>query len=220
MNNRSLREMTKGIIKENPTFVLVLGMCPTLAISTSAKNGFMMGIAATIVLIFSNLLISLLRKVIPDRVRIPCYITLIAGLVTIVQLLLQAYLPDLNKTLGIYIPLIVVNCIILARAEMFANKNTPWYSILDGLGMGLGFTISLTCISIIREFLGTGSFFGIELTGNIPMPAIFVMPAGAFLVLGTLMAVIAKIKDKPMEIKDCSDCPMNCSGKQDKEENR
>ncbi|HPJ76578.1 MAG TPA: electron transport complex subunit RsxE, partial [Clostridia bacterium] len=162
MKNRSLQEFSKGILKENPTFILVLGMCPTLAVSTTAENSFMMGLAATIVLVLSNVIISLLRKLIPEKVRIPAYITVIAGFVTIVQLLMKAYLPELNKALGIYIPLIVVNCIILARAEAFAAKNNPWYSLLDGLGMGLGFTLAITLIGIIREFLGSGAVFGLQ----------------------------------------------------------
>lgn len=206
MKNRSLQELSKGIFKENPTFILVLGMCPTLAISTTAENAFMMGIAATAVLVLSNLIISLLRKLIPDSVRIPVYITVIAGFVTIVQLLMKAFLPELNEALGIYIPLIVVNCIILARAEAFAGKNNPWYSFLDGLGMGLGFTLALTIIGTIREFLGSGSIFGLVIITNIPMPTLFITPAGAFLVLGMLMALISALTHRKTEIKDCSEC--------------
>ena len=213
MKNRSLQEFSKGILKENPTFILVLGMCPTLAVSTTAENSFMMGLAATIVLVLSNVIISLLRKLIPEKVRIPAYITVIAGFVTIVQLLMKAYLPELNKALGIYIPLIVVNCIILARAEAFAAKNNSWYSLLDGLGMGLGFTLAITLIGIIREFLGSGAIFGLQIIKNIPMPSVFVMPAGAFLVLGMLMALISAITHKKTEIKDCSECPMQCMDK-------
>lgn len=216
MNNRSLQEFSKGIVKENPTFILVLGMCPTLAVSTTAKNSFMMGLAATIVLVLSNVIISMLRKLIPDKVRIPAYIIVIAGFVTIVQLLLKAFLPDLNEALGIYIPLIVVNCIILARAEAFASKNNPWYSFLDGLGMGLGFTLALTLIGIIREFLGSGAIFGINIIKNIPMPAVFILPAGAFLVLGSLMALISALTHKRTEIKECSGCPMHCDSRDEK----
>ncbi|MDD4502016.1 MAG: electron transport complex subunit E [Clostridiaceae bacterium] len=216
MKNRSLQELSKGIFKENPTFILVLGMCPTLAISTTAENAFMMGIAATAVLVLSNLIISLLRKLIPDSVRIPVYITVIAGFVTIVQLLMKAFLPELNEALGIYIPLIVVNCIILARAEAFAGKNNPWYSFLDGLGMGLGFTLALTIIGTIREFLGSGSIFGLEIIKNIPMPTLFITPAGAFLVLGMLMALISALTHRKTEIKDCSECPMQCMSKDEK----
>ncbi|MDD2262266.1 MAG: electron transport complex subunit E [Clostridia bacterium] len=219
MKNRSLQEFSKGILKENPTFILVLGMCPTLAVSTTAENSFMMGLAATIVLVLSNVIISLLRKLIPEKVRIPAYITVIAGFVTIVQLLMKAYLPELNKALGIYIPLIVVNCIILARAEAFAAKNNPWYSLLDGLGMGLGFTLAITLIGIIREFLGSGAVFGLQIIKNIPMPSVFVMPAGAFLVLGMLMALISAITHKKTEIKDCSECPMQCMEKKEKGDN-
>ncbi len=216
MKNRSLQEFSKGILKENPTFILVLGMCPTLAVSTTAENSFMMGLAATAVLVLSNVIISLIRKLIPDKVRIPAYITVIAGFVTIVQLLMKAFLPDLNDALGIYIPLIVVNCIILARAESFAGKNNPWYSLLDGLGMGLGFTLALTLIGIIREFLGSGSVFGFEIIKNIPMPTLFVTPAGAFLVLGMLMALISALTHRKTEIKDCSECPMQCMSKDEK----
>ncbi|HXK72194.1 MAG TPA: electron transport complex subunit E [Clostridia bacterium] len=219
MKNRSLQEFSKGILKENPTFILVLGMCPTLAVSTTAENSFMMGLAATIVLVLSNVIISLLRKLIPEKVRIPAYITVIAGFVTIVQLLMKAYLPELNKALGIYIPLIVVNCIILARAEAFAAKNNPWYSLLDGLGMGLGFTLAITLIGIIREFLGSGAVFGLQIIKNIPMPSVFVMPAGAFLVLGMLMALISALTHKKTEIKDCSECPMQCLPKKEKGDN-
>ncbi len=218
MKNRSLQEFSKGIFKENPTFILVLGMCPTLAVSTTANNSLMMGLAATLVLVLSNIIISLMRKVIPDKVRIPIYITVIAGFVTILQLLMKAYMPDLDKALGIYIPLIVVNCIILARAEAFAGKNNAWYSLLDGLGMGLGFTLALTVIGLIREFLGTGSVFGWQIIKSVPMPSMFIMPAGAFLVLGMLMALISAITKKTTEIEDCSECPMHCSARMEEGE--
>lgn len=156
MNNCSER-LYNGIVKENPTFVLMLGMCPTLAVTTSAVNGLGMGLSTTVVLLFSNMIISALRKIIPDRVRIPAYIVIVASLVTVVQLLLQAYVPSLYSALGIYIPLIVVNCIILGRAESYASKNGPLVSTFDGIGMGLGFTLALTCIGLVREILGSGA---------------------------------------------------------------
>ena len=159
MNNCSER-LYNGIVKENPTFVLMLGMCPTLAVTTSAVNGLGMGLSTTVVLLFSNMIISALRKIIPDRVRIPAYIVIVASLVTVVQLLLQAYVPSLYSALGIYIPLIVVNCIILGRAESYASKNGPLVSTFDGIGMGLGFTLALTCIGLVREILGSGAIFG------------------------------------------------------------
>ena len=161
MKKNKLSILTNGIIKENPVLVLVLGTCPTLATTTSAINGLGMGVAATAVLVFSNLLISLLKSVIPDKVRIPCYIVVIAGLVTVVQMLVQAYAIDLYNALGVFLPLIVVNCIILGRAEMFASKNNPIDSVLDGLGMGMGFTLTLFMMGAIRELLGSGSIFGV-----------------------------------------------------------
>ena len=210
-------EFTKGLIKENPIFVLVLGMCPTLAVTTTAQNGLGMGAAATAVLLGSNIVISMLRKVIPDKVRIPAYITVIAGFVTIVQLLLKAYVPELDKALGIFIPLIVVNCIILARAEMFASKNTIVSSIADALGMGLGFTIALFIIGAIREILGTGAFFGMDLTGGVVIPATsFILPAGWFLVLGLLMGFFNKAtKKNPSKKFDCAHCPLQCGVEQE-----
>lgn len=162
MKKNKLSILTNGIIKENPVLVLVLGTCPTLATTTSAINGLGMGVAATAVLVFSNLLISLLKSVIPDKVRIPCYIVVIAGLVTVVQMLVQAYAIDLYNALGVFLPLIVVNCIILGRAEMFASKNNPIDSVLDGLGMGMGFTLTLFMMGAIRELLGSGSIFGVS----------------------------------------------------------
>ena len=162
MKKNKLSILTNGIIKENPVLVLVLGTCPTLATTTSAINGLGMGVAATAVLVFSNLLISLLKSVIPDKVRIPCYIVVIAGLVTVVQMLVQAYAIDLYNALGVFLPLIVVNCIILGRAEMFASKNSPLDSALDGLGMGMGFTLTLFMMGSIRELLGSGSIFGVS----------------------------------------------------------
>ena len=186
-----------GVIKENPVFVLMLGMCPTLATTSSALNGLGMGISATAVLICSNIVISLLAKFIPDKVRIPCYIVVIAGFVTIVQLMLKAYLPALDKSLGLFIPLIVVNCIILGRAEMFANKNSVVDSAMDGIGMGLGFTIALGCMGLIREFIGSGTAFGITvLPEAFPKTLLFVMAPGAFFTLACMMAVLNSIKNK------------------------
>ena len=175
------QEFTKGIIKENPVLRLVLGTCATLAVSTAASNAIGMGLATTFVLVCSNAVISLLRKVIPDKVRIPSYITIIAGFVTIVQMFIKAYSPDLDKALGIYLPLIVVNCIILGRAEMFANKNPVLPSIVDGLGMGVGFTATLLLMGIIRELLGAGTIFGLAVTSNFMDPIlIFILPPGGF----------------------------------------
>ncbi len=210
------KEFTKGLVKENPIFVLVLGMCPTLAVTTSAENGLGMGVAATVVLLGSNIVISMLRKIIPDKVRIPAYITVIAGFVTVVQLLLRAYLPDLNEALGIFIPLIVVNCIILARAEMFASKNSVVSSVADALGMGLGFTLALFIIGSVREILGTGAFFGMDLTGGVVIPATsFILPAGGFLVLGLLMGFFNKAtKKNPSSKFDCAHCPLQCGVEQ------
>jgi Na+-translocating ferredoxin:NAD+ oxidoreductase subunit E len=185
----------QGIIKNNPTFVLVLGMCPTLATSTSALNGMGMGLATMIVLACSNMGISALAPYIPDKVRIPCYIVVIAAFVTVVQFLMQAYTPSLYKTLGIYVPLIVVNCIVLGRAEAYANKNTVIDSMCDGIGVGLGFTLSLTCIGIIREFLGSLSFMNMKLFDADGM-LIFILPAGAFIVLGYLMVLFNSLKNR------------------------
>ena len=183
-----------GLIFENPTFVQLLGMCPTLATTTSVKNGVGMGLSATAVLILSNMLISLLRKVIPEKVRIAAYIVIIAAFVTIVEMCLNAYLPDIAEQLGIFIPLIVVNCIILARAESFASKNGVFASMLDGAGMGLGFTFALAVISAVREFLGAGSILGIQIYGETLTPmAIFGMPPGGFITLGIIIAVINAI---------------------------
>lgn len=180
-----------GLLYENPTFVQLLGMCPTLATTTSVKNGVGMGLSATAVLILSNMLISLLRKIIPEKVRIAAYIVIIAAFVTIVEMCLNAYLPDIAGQLGIFIPLIVVNCIILARAEAFASKNGILPSMLDGAGMGLGFTAALTLISAVREFLGAGTILGIKIYGDTITPmAIFSMPPGGFITLGCLIALI------------------------------
>ncbi|NLD50808.1 MAG: electron transport complex subunit E [Clostridiaceae bacterium] len=207
----ALKTLTNGFIKENPVFRLVLGTCPTLAVTTNAKNGIGMGIAAMLVLMGSNAAISLLRKVIPDKIRIPAYITIIAGFVTIVQLLLKAYFPELDKELGLFIPLIVVNCIILARAEMFANKNKVFLSVLDGIGMGIGFTIALLTIGTVREILGNGTWFGMNVTATLFDPAIImILPPGGFLAFGIIMAVINKFSAVKVEHKGCSSCPMPC----------
>lgn len=188
-----------GIIEENPTFVQVIGMCPTLAVTTSAINGIGMGLTTTAVLAFSNLFISLIRNFIPDKVRIPAYVVVIAGFVTLVQLLLTAYLPSLNDSLGLFIPLIVVNCIILARAEAYAAKNAPLPSLLDGIGMGLGFTVALTIIGTIRELLGVGSVFGFTILPEaFPRTILMILPPGAFITLGLLMALINYNKAKKL----------------------
>lgn len=207
---KAFKTLTNGIVKENPTLRLVLGTCPTLAVTTSALFGVGMGISATAVLICSNIVISLLRKVIPDKVRIPAYITIIAGFVTIVQLLLKAYFPELDKALGIFIPLIVVNCIILARAEMFANKNTVFLSFLDGLGMGLGFTLSLLVIGSVREILGNGTWFGMNITAGLIDPAvIMILPPGGFIAFGFIIALFNKLtKTKKINKIDCQACGM------------
>ncbi|MBR2419142.1 MAG: electron transport complex subunit E [Rikenellaceae bacterium] len=187
-----LQLITKGILKENPTFVLILGMCPTLATTTSAINGMGMGAATMAVLIMSNIVISLIKNLIPDKVRIPAFIVVIASFVTVIQLLMQAYLPSLYQSLGIFIPLIVVNCIILGRAEAFASKNNALDSALDGLGIGLGFTCSLTLIGAVRELLGSGAIFGQSLIAGDGM-LVFVLAPGGFLVLGYLMVLFNKL---------------------------
>ena len=186
-----------GIIDENPTFMQVIGMCPTLAVTSSAINGIGMGLAATAVLICSNVFVSLLRKLIPDTVRIPCFIVVIATFVTIIEFVLKAYVPSLYASLGLFIPLIVVNCIILARAESFASKNGPFASACDGIGMGLGFTIALGCMGLIREFIGSGTAFGMPvLPEAFPKTLLFVMAPGAFFTLACMMAVLNSIKNK------------------------
>ncbi len=186
-----------GIIDENPTFMQVIGMCPTLAVTSSAINGIGMGLAATAVLICSNVFVSLLRKLIPDTVRIPCFIVVIATFVTIIEFVLKAYVPSLYASLGLFIPLIVVNCIILARAESFASKNGPFASACDGIGMGLGFTIALGCMGLIREFIGSGTAFGMTvLPEAFPKTLLFVMAPGAFFTLACMMAVLNSIKNK------------------------
>lgn len=191
-----------GIIKENPTFVQVLGMCPTLAVTTSATNGLGMGFSVIFVLMLSNAAISLLKNVIPDEIRIPAYITIITSIVTVLQFLLAAYLPDLNKSLGIFIPLIAVNCIILGRAEAYANKSNVVASIFDGIGQGLGFTLSLTTLGIIRELLGTGNVFGMQIMPNAYQPAlIMILAPGGFFTLGILMAILNARKLKKAKIR-------------------
>ncbi len=182
-------EFKKGIHIENPTFALLLGLCPTLAVSSSVKNGLGMGMAATFVLLGSNVIISFIRKLIPTKIRIPCYIVVIATFVTIVELLLKAYFPVLDKSLGIYVPLIVVNCIILGRAEAFASKNTVAYSAFDALGMGAGFTLALVLISSIREFLGSGTIYGFQLIPQFQPAIIMVLAPGALLTLGLLIGL-------------------------------
>ena len=194
MKPNPMERLINGIVKENPTFVLMLGMCPTLAVTTSAINGAGMGLSTTAVLMFSNMIISALRNVIPDRVRIPGYIVVIASLVTIVQFLLQGYVPAVNDALGLYIPLIVVNCIVLGRAEAFAAKNNPVASLFDGLGMGLGFTIALTLLGAVREFLGTGKIFNLSILPEEYGMLVFVLAPGAFIALGYLIALINSMK--------------------------
>ena len=212
------KEFTKGIIKENPVLCLVLGTCPTLAVTTAANNAIGMGIAATAVLVCSNAAISSLRNVIPNKVRIPAYITIIAGFVSIVQMLVKAYAPEIDKSLGIFLPLIVVNCIILGRAEMFANKNKVLPSILDGLGMGIGFTAALLLMGIVREFFGMGSIFGKPVTSGFIDPIlIFILPPGGFFVFGMLIAIANKLSKPKKNTKEvgCDSCPMcgQCSSK-------
>ncbi len=214
--NSLLSEFLKGIIKENPLLILMLGTCPALAVTTSAWNGVGMGIASTAVLLMSNVVISLLRKIIPDKVRIPAYITIIASLVTVLQFLMQAYVPALNASLGIFIPLITVNCIILGRAEAFANSNGVLRSAIDGLGMGVGFTLALFFIGSIREILGFGTFFGVKMpwiteSGLQPM-MIFGLPAGGFAVFGIMVAITQKLNKrfyarKPQAVMSCAECP-------------
>lgn len=194
--SKALNTFTNGLLKENPTLVLVLGMCPTLATTTSAINGMSMGLATTFVLLCSNIVISALRKLIPDKVHIPAYIVVIASFVTILQLVMQAYVPALYESLGLFIPLIVVNCIVLGRAEAFAAKNNVGLSALDGLGMGFGFTLSLTVLGIVREFLGTGKIFGFGLIPDNYGMLVFVLAPGAFIALAYLMAAVNSLKKK------------------------
>ncbi len=224
--SKAIERLKCGIIIENPTFVQMLGMCPTMAVTTSAINGIGMGLTTTVILILSNMMISALRKVIPDKVRIPAYIVIVASFVTIVQFLLQGFVPSLYDSLGIYIPLIVVNCIILGRAESYASKYNVWLSMFDGIGMGLGFTIGLTSIGIFRELFGNGTVFGIRLMPSSYEPmTILILAPGAFFVLACLVAVqnkvrIEKAKKEGLAITtcekegDCSACPNTlCGGK-------
>lgn len=217
-----MERITNGILKENPALVLMLGMCPMLAVTTSATNGFGMGVSTLVVLVVSNLVISLLRKVIPDEVRLPAYIVIVASLVTVVELLTQAYVPALYSALGIYIPLIVVNCIILGRAEAYASKNAPLLSAMDGIGMGVGFTIALTVVGLLREFLGAGTAFGIDVTPDFFEPiAMFVKAPGAFLVLAIVIMIMNAVNistraNKVVEGCDgcCAACAKNCDTKE------
>ncbi len=220
--NKCVERLYNGLLKENPTFVLMLGMCPTLAVTTSAMNGLGMGLTTMVVLAMSNAFISLLRKIIPDKVRIPAFIVIIASFVTVIELLLEAFIPSLYSALGIYIPLIVVNCIILGRAESYASKNPVLPSFFDGVGMGLGFTFALTCIGAVREIIGAGQIFGATIMPASYVPAsIFIMAPGAFFVLAVLTAIQNYIKIKGEEKgKDmskvgsgCSEDCMNCGEK-------
>ena len=213
--NKYVERLYNGLIKENPTLVLMLGMCPTLAVSTRAANGIGMGLSTTAVLILSNLVISLLRKVIPDEVRLPSYIVIVASLVTVTELLMEAYVPAVYEALGIYIPLIVVNCIILGRAEAYANKNTPLLSVMDGLGMGLGFTVALTLAGLFREVLGNGTAFGFQVLpqGVEPM-GIFVQPPGAFLIIALFIVIMNAIGIKTRQkqlVEGCDGCCAACA---------
>lgn len=206
------KEFSKGIVKENPVLRLVLGTCPTLAVTTMAENGLGMGLAATLVLVGSNAVISATRRVIPDRVRIPAYITIIAGFVTLVQMLVKAYAPTIDQSLGIYLPLIVVNCIILARAEMFASKNKVLPSVLDGLGMGAGFTATLVLMGAVRELLGSGTIFGMPVTaGSVEPMIVMILPPGGFFVFGVLVALANKLSERsgkaPAAGSACKGCP-------------
>jgi len=213
--NKCTERLYNGLIKENPTLVLMLGMCPTLAVTTSAINGLGMGLSTTAVLVMSNLMISALRKIIPDKVRMPAFIVIVASFVTIVDLLIQGFLPSLNDSLGIYIPLIVVNCIILGRAESYASKNPVLPSIFDGIGMGLGFTVALTIIGLVRELIGAGTAFGLQVLPDAYEPfAIFVMAPGAFFVLAILTAIQNKLKLKSATNGDApKDAePLACGG--------
>lgn len=211
--NKCIERLYNGIIKENPTFVLILGMCPTLAVTSSLVNGAGMGLSTMAVLVLSNMVISMLRNIIPNGVRVPAFIVIVASFVTILQFLLEAYLPSLNSALGIYIPLIVVNCIILGRAEAFASKNPPLLSMMDGIGIGLGFTLALTCIGLVREILGSGTVFSVPLPFSFEPITIFVMAPGAFFVLAFLTAIQNKLKlpSAPITTKESSlKCGGNC----------
>ncbi|MEF9915729.1 MAG: electron transport complex subunit E [Lachnospiraceae bacterium] len=213
--NKCTERLFNGLVKENPTFVLMLGMCPTLAVTTSAINGIGMGLSTTVVLVLSNMMISMLRKIIPDSVRMPAFIVVVASFVTIVQFLLEGFVPSLYSALGIYIPLIVVNCIILGRAESYASKNPVVLSIFDGLGMGLGFTVGLTCIGMVRELIGAGQIFGAQVMPSAYEPiTIFILAPGAFLVLACLVAIQNKAKhhaaQKGKKVIESAGCGEGC----------
>ena len=213
--NRCTERIFNGLVKENPTFVLMLGMCPTLAVTTSAINGIGMGLSTTAVLVMSNMLISMLRKIIPDSVRMPAFIVVVASFVTIVDFLLEGFVPSLYDSLGLYIPLIVVNCIILGRAESYASKNPVLPSIFDGLGMGLGFTVGLTCIGIVRELIGSGMAFGVQVLPDSYVPiTIFILAPGAFFVLACLVALQNKVKrnlaKKGKKVPETAGCAAGC----------
>lgn len=210
--NSCTERLKNGIITENPTFVMMLGMCPTLAVTSSAINGLGMGLTTTAVLVLSNAFIALLRKVIPDNVRIPAFIVIVASFVTVLQLLLQAYLPSLNSALGVYIPLIVVNCIILGRAEAYASKNPVLPSLFDGLGMGLGFTFGLLCIGIVREIIGAGAIFGVQFIPEDYHITFFVLAPGAFLVLAFLTAIQNRLKLPSATNVPGGDEKLSCGG--------
>ncbi len=196
----NIKVLKTGLLDENPTFVQLLGMCPTLAVTTSLINAIGMGLSATFVLVCSNLVISLVRKIIPSKIRIASYIVIIAAFVSIIEMLLKAYLPSISQALGLFIPLIVVNCIILARAESFASKNKPIPSAFDGLGMGLGFTLGLSVLGTVREILGAGTILGIDIFGGFYEPAImFILPPGAFIVLGTILGILNLARSKKKE---------------------
>ena len=214
-----VERLWNGLVKENPVLVLMLGMCPALAVSSQAINGIGMGLSTLAVLVFSNLIISLLRKVIPDQVRLPAYIVIVASLVTVTDLLIQAYVPSLSESLGLYIPLIVVNCIILGRAEAYANKHTPMLSVMDGIGMVLGFTVALTLAASIREILGSGKIFGARILPESFSMSIFIQPPGAFLVFALIIAVMNAIGIKTRQRQlvesgcdgSCATCGAVCS---------
>lgn len=217
-----LNIVLSGILKNNPTFVLILGMCPTLGTTTSAANGMGMGLATMAVLIMSNLVISLIKNIIPDKVRIPAFIVVIASFVTIIEMLMKAYVPALYASLGVFIPLIVVNCIILGRAEAYASKNPPLLSIFDGIGMGLGFTAALVILGLVRELLGAGTAFGVPvLPASYPNIAIFIMAPGAFVIMALVVAVMnaLRIKTRANEIVEgCDGCCAHCASRCHSEE--
>lgn len=221
MKKNLWKEFSKGIIKENPVLRLMLGTCATLAVTTAASNAIGMGVATMFVLVCSNVVISLMRNVIPDKVRIPAFITIVAGFVTIVQLLVKAFVPSLDKALGVFLPLIVVNCIILGRAEMYASKNRVLPSLVDGLGMGVGFTAALLAMGVIRELLGAGTVFGLPvLSGFMDPIVIFLLPPGGFFVFGMLIALAGKLsaEGRAPEAMNCGSCPLaaSCSKIQEK----